>query len=146
VLNPAGWQIPALAGAISKAHARYKGEGIPDGVFVDIIEPHTPAGFFTYVGLQSCDTAVLTIRPVDVTRIEQFTVSSHIFGYLVTGILMGIDDQGHKIQAASEEIVYYYDPDGSGKFKMMTYAGALNFKIVIPDWVKQVRAPSETRR
>jgi hypothetical protein len=70
----------------------------------------------------------------------------HIFGYLVTGTLVGVDTQGHRIQAASEEIVYYYDPDGSGKFKIMKYAGALNFKIVIPDWAKQAPSPSKTRR
>lgn len=146
VLNHAGWEIPALAGAKLKAHARYKGAGIPEDVFVDIIESQSPEASFTYVGLRSCETAVLTIRPVDVTRIEQFTMNDHIFGYLVTGTLVGVDTQGHRIQAASEEIVYYYDPDGSGKFKIMKYAGALNFKIVIPDWAKQAPSPSKTRR
>ena len=29
------------------------------------------------------------------------------------------------------------DPDGSGKFTVMRYAGEMEFKIIVPEWAKQ---------
>jgi len=50
---------------------------------------------------------------------------------------VGITNDGHRIRAASEELLYYYDPDGSGRFTVMRYASEIFFKIVVPDWAKQ---------
>jgi hypothetical protein len=142
LLNRQGWEIPGLAKAIVKTHARYKAEGIPENVFIDIMESQAPEASFTYVGLKSCEIAVLNIRSVDVTKIERFTMNGHVFGYRVTGVIVGIDNQGHRIHAASEERAYFYDPDGSGDFSVMRYdPGDLIFRIIIPDWVKQAANP-----
>lgn len=90
------------------------------------------------LGFSPAIQAVLNIRSVDVTKIERFTMNGHVFGYRVTGTIAGVDNQGHRIHAGSDEYVYYYDPDGSGKFSIMRYdAGELTFKIIIPDWVKR---------
>jgi hypothetical protein len=138
LIDRQGWEIPGLAKTTVLTHAHYKSEGIPENVFIDIMESQAPEASFTYVGLQSCDTAVLNIRSIDVTKIERFTMNGHVFGYLVTGTISGFDNQGHRIHAGSEERAYYYDPDGSGKFSIMRYdAGELIFKIIIPDWVKR---------
>lgn len=138
LINHRGWEIPGLAKTTVLTHAHYKSEGIPENVFIDIMESQAPEASFTYVGLKSCDTVVLNIRSVDVTKIERFTMHGRVFGYRVTGTISGFDNQGHRIHAGSDEHVYYYDPDGSGKFSIMRYdAGELTFRIIIPDWVKQ---------
>lgn len=138
LLNPQGWDIPALAGATVKTRAHYNSEGIPENVFLEIMEPQTPAGSFTVVGLRSCDMAVLNVRSVDVTKIERFSINGRVFGYRVTGTLAGNDKDGRRLHFGSEERAYYYDADGSGKFSVMRYdTGELIFKIIIPEWVKQ---------
>jgi len=142
LLNPQGWDIPALAGATVKTRAHYNSEGIPENVLLEIMEPHTQAGFFTVVGLRTCDMAVLNVRSVDVTMIERFSINGRVFGYRVTGTLAGNDKDGRRIQFGSEERAYYYDPDGSGKFAMMRYdTGELIFKIIIPEWIKTPHFP-----
>lgn len=115
LIDRRGWEIPGLVKATVLLHAHYKSEGIPENVFIDIMESQAPEASFTHVGLQSCDTAVLNIRSIDVTKIERFTMNGHVFGYRVTGMIAGFDNQGHRIHAGSDEHAYYYDPDGSGQ-------------------------------
>lgn len=91
-----------------------------------------------FIGLRSAEVAQLNVRSVDVTSIERFTINNHVFGYRVTGVIAGFDNHGRRIHAGSVEIVYYYDPDGSGKFTVMNYdASSLAFRIIVPDWVKR---------
>jgi hypothetical protein len=137
LLNYQGWEIPGLAAATVKLHARYKSEGVPDNVFIDLMESQAPLVRLTFVGLKSCETAVISFRSIEVNRIERFIMNGHVFGYRVTGTIASVDNQGHRTLAGSDEIVYYYDPDGSGKFSVMRYdSSELTFKIIIPDWVK----------
>jgi len=138
LLNSDGWEIPGASEIVVKLHARYSAEGTPPNVFVDVIESHKPQAVFTYVGLESCDSARLVRKSIDVEKIERFAVKGRVFGYLVTGVLAGNDTKGHRIHFGSEERAYYYDPDGSGKFTRMRYdTGDLIFKIVVPDWVER---------
>lgn len=116
LIDRRGWKIPGLAKATVLIHAHYKSEGIPDNVFIDIMESQAPEASFTYVGLQSCDTAVLNIRSVDVTKIERFTMNGHAFGYRVTGTISGFDNQGHRIHAGSDEHVYSTIPTARANF------------------------------
>jgi hypothetical protein len=64
-------------------------------------------------------------------------MNDQVFGYLVIATVAANDHNGKRLFLGSQERIYYYDPDGSGKFKIMRYAGAMGFRIVIPDWVKQ---------
>ncbi|HLY27853.1 MAG TPA: hypothetical protein VKQ72_16015 [Aggregatilineales bacterium] len=138
LFKPLGWEIPGLSKAKAKTHGHYISEGIPENVLIDVFEVDAAQASLIFVGLKSCEMAQLNERSVDVSKIERFTMNGHIFGYRVTGTVAGFDKQGRRIHYGSEERVYYYDPNGSGKFSVMHYDnGELIFKIVVPDWVKQ---------
>jgi hypothetical protein len=138
LFKPTGWDIPGLSKATLKTHGHYVSEGVSENVFIDVLDSQGTEASLIFVGLKSCEMAQLNERSVDVTKIERFLMNNHVFGYRVTGTVAGFDKQGHRIHYGSEERVYYYDPDGSGRFSIMRYDnGDLIFKIVVPDWVKQ---------
>jgi len=138
LFKPNGWDIPGLSKATVKTHGHYVSKGIPENVFIDTLEAKAPEASLIFVGLKSCEMAQMNVRSIDVTKIERFMMNGHVFGYRVTGVVAGFDKQGRRIHYGSEERVYYYDPDGFGKFSVMRYDdGDLIFKIVVPDWVKQ---------
>ena len=143
-LNRSGWNIPGLSKAdVKTSHARYTSEGL-ENVYVDILEPTVPQDFITFVFIIS-GSAEVRNRPVDVTQIEQFMMNGHVFGYHVIATDAGFDKNGKRIHFGAQERVYYYDPDGSGKFTVMHNAGELFFKIIVPDWVKHTTT-SKTRK
>lgn len=143
LFNRSGWDIPGLKGAVLKVHAHYKSEGIPENVFMDILEPRIPEATITFAGPASGqpDRLYIVKRPVDVTKIERFMTNGHTFGYRITGVDAGYDENHKRTHLGSVEIVYYYDPDGSGTFSVQRDASPLLFKIIVPDWVKQVANP-----
>lgn len=139
VLNRKGWDIPGLSKTVTRtAHARYPAEGI-ENVFVDILESKATDSSVTLAIRYSNSNSRVEIvaKPVDVIQIQRFQIDNQVFGYLVTAVPVGIANDGHRIRAASEELLYYYDPDGSGRFTVMRYASEIFFKIVVPDWAKQ---------
>lgn len=142
LFNRSGWEIPGLKGAVSKLHGPYKSEGIPENVFIEILEPQTHESSITFAGPDSGQPDRLDIvnRSVNVLKIERFMMNGHVFGYRVTAEIAGYDKDHKRLHFGSVDIVYYYDPDGSGVFSVQRDAGALSFKIIVPDWVKQ--APS----
>ncbi len=138
LLNPNGWDIPGLSKAVVKTHGHYTSQGVPENVFVDGMEPTVPEATLMFVGLKSCEVAQLNLRSIDVTKVERFTMNGRIFGYRILGTIATLDEHGRRIHFGSQESVYYYDPDGSGKFSVMHYdTGELIFKIIVPDWVNQ---------
>jgi hypothetical protein len=76
-------------------------------------------------------------QPVDVRKVARYAINGHVFAYLINAQLVTITDKKERILVASEEQLYYYDPDGSGQFTVMRFADEMQFKPVIPDWVKQ---------
>jgi hypothetical protein len=139
LFNRSGWDIPGLKGAVLKVHGHYKSEDIPANVFIDILEPQVPEATITFAGPASGQPDRLQIvnRSVDVQKIERFMMNGHVFGYRITAEDAGYDKDHKRLHFGSVKIVYYYDPDGSGDFTVQRDAGALLFKIIVPDWVKQ---------
>jgi hypothetical protein len=131
-------EIPGISKSVVKTHGPYVGQGIPENVVVDVLESQAPQGSMMFVRLLSGERAQLYIRSVDVTLIQRFTMNGHVFGYLIEGIVADFDEQGRRIHFGSAERAYYYDPDGTGKFTVMRdVGGEMNFKIIVPKWVKQ---------
>jgi hypothetical protein len=141
IVDPRGWTIPGLSKTKTKlAHARYTSEGTPPDVFVDLLQPISPANSVFLVSRQSADRLEVRNQPADVSSISCFTMNGHAFGYLVIADLVAISENGKRVGVGTEERLYYYGPDGSGTFAVMRYAGELLFKIIVPDWVKQAKA------
>src|SRR2546422_8133769 len=136
-----GWEIPGLSRTVLRSHGRYTSEGIPDNVFVDILESQAPQASLMFVGQSSeASRMEISIRSIDVTKIERFEMNGNVFGYRITGVIAAFDDSGRRIHFGSEEHAYYYDPVGSGKFSVMHYdVGEVIFKIVVPEWAKQTK-------
>jgi hypothetical protein len=140
IFNPRGWTIPGLS-KTKLAHARYTTEGTPPDVFVDLVQPISPADSVFLVSRQSADRLEVRDQPADISSISRFTMNGHTFGYLVIADLVAITENGKRLGVGTEERLYYYDPDGSGTFTVMRNAGELQFKIIVPDWVKERRQP-----
>src|SRR3977135_68841 len=63
LLNYAGWAIPGLDNAMTKVtDAKVKMEGIPEGVFVDILEPRNPDAVVTLVKCVNDQLGRLEVR------------------------------------------------------------------------------------
>jgi hypothetical protein len=140
VLNRKGWDVPGLSKTITKtSHAHYA-PADPDNIFVDILESRVQADSITLVSCgDTSDRLEILTRPVEITEIQRFTSNDRVFGYLVTAVPVGEGKDGKIVHAASEERLYFYDSDGTGKFTLMRYAGEMFFKIIIPGWAKQKR-------
>jgi len=138
VFNRKGWNIPGLSKTKTRtSHARYS-QADYDSVFVDILESQAQEDSVTFVWCgDRTDRMEIAIRPVEIKEIQRFTSNDRVFGYLVTAVPIGKGTNGEVAHAASEDHLYFYDPDGSGKFTLMRYAGEMFFKITIPNWAKQ---------
>ena len=139
LFNSGGWDIPGLSGAELKGHGRYAGEGVPENVFVEILEPQNPEASLTLISRGPGDRIEVKNMPVDVTQIERYTMNGHVFGYHVIAVDAAYEN-GKRVHFGYQERVYFYDPDGSGKFSIRREAGELLFKIVIPDWAKRANS------
>lgn len=138
VLNRKGWNVPGLSQTITKtSHARFA-PADPDNIFVDILESRAQADSITLVSCgDTVDRMEILTRRVEITEIQRFTSNDRIFGYLVTAVPVSETKNGEMVHAASEERLYFYDPDGAGRFTIMRYAGDIFFKIIVPGWAKQ---------
>lgn len=139
VLNPKGWMIPGLSKVeITLKHARYATEGTPPNVFVDVLKPLSTSSSVFLVSRQLSDRLEIRDQPADISSISRFSMNGHVFGYLITADLVAVTKKGERLGLGTQERVYYYDPDGSGKLTVMRYVGGeMIFKIVVPDWVRQ---------
>jgi hypothetical protein len=139
LLNRSGWAIPAVANATTKiSGAKVKQEGLPDDVTVDVLEPRNPDGFITLVRCFPDQPGRLEVRnqPVRVKEIWRFKRNGRIFAYKVNAELTA--ENG--VTLGSAEVLLFYDPDGSGQFKLQRdVAGAK--PLFVPAWVVGARTP-----
>jgi hypothetical protein len=139
VSNRHGWKIPGLSKArIKEAPHPALDPEMPD-LLLEVLVPISPADYMTLVGNARGKIGMLEVfdEAVDVTSIQRFILNDHVFGYLVTATIAGNDSKDKRIHFGSVERIYYYDADGSGKFTVMQDAGSMEFRIVVPEWVKQ---------
>jgi hypothetical protein len=147
LFNRRGWRIPGLSSAKrAEAPHRYKTDEGQD-LSLDVLKPVSPADSVILAFGVAGPVGRLEIQDqaADILKIARYTISGHVFAYLVSAQLVTITDKKERIGVASEEQLYYYDPDGSGQFTVMRFADEMQFKPVIPDWVKQSKKALTTQ-
>jgi hypothetical protein len=73
-----------------------------------------------------------------VTEILRFEMNGHVFAYRVTAVPVSIGKNGSRDPLGSQEILAFYDIDGSGRFTVMRDAGGFEpFVPFVPNWVKR---------
>jgi hypothetical protein len=140
LLNQVGWAIPALDRAVPKVvDAKVKMPGIPEDVFVDILEPGNHDAVVTLVRCVSDQPGRVEVRnqPIRVKELLRFKKYGRVFAYRINAGLIG----GNGVALGTAEVLLFYDPDGSGRFTIQRdVAGAL-IPIIVPAWVQELRAP-----
>jgi len=138
ITNDEGWKIPGLPKGKKRAFSAPTPHLQMEGVTVQAIRPDSRATKLTLVSCGEGWPNAVAVREqfVEVTKLIEYSRNRRIFGYRVNAALLG--KGAPRSHLGSMEILYFYDPDGDGRFKIMRYAGDLSFRIVVPDWVKKV--------
>jgi hypothetical protein len=72
--------------------------------------------------------------------VAEIDYDGHVFAYLISGIGVYRDQEGHERALGSAKFAMWYDDDGSGRFKKVIWTPTL--PPTIPAWVYSKNQPS----
>jgi hypothetical protein len=137
--KPEGWNIPGLAGAVTRSQSTEQ-----DGrILVETMKPGAPAASIMVVACASDTPGRLEIheQTVDVQELRRYSAHGRVFAYRVNAGHVSISGRT-RIALGAAEVLMYYDTDGGGLFKLREYGSSVPYGLRVPDWV---RVPAGTR-
>jgi hypothetical protein len=137
--NPSGWMIPGLQAASVKWRSEVKGA---QGDFVTELQPIEPK---TWLTLPVCpreneSQPKFEQIPIQIARLWRFETGKAVYAYRLEYIDESIDLTGTRRDRGTEAAVFFYDIDGSGRFRIMKYGLSKDQSWVrpafVPEWAK----------
>jgi hypothetical protein len=140
LFNRTGWKIPGLEGATARVTgAQLKAEGVPPGVFADLLEPKVRAASVTlaYCVVTSAGRIEIREQPVDVLKLLRFSMNGRVFAYEAMAGFTGLSGE-NRVALGTSVTLFYFDEDGSGRFAVQRGAAppGAQIKLWIPEWAK----------
>jgi hypothetical protein len=136
IINAKGWAIPGLRGAKEQGKGLVMtGIGIDD-VVAQSLRPNSRVEQLTLVSRSKETRGAVELREqaLQVDSIVQYRRYGRVFAYKIKAPLLG--SSSPRSHLGSVELLYFYDPEGGGRFSVMRYAGEVGFVPVVPAWVK----------
>jgi hypothetical protein len=133
--NPAGWDIPGLADSkVVRSEGPSSVAGV-SGVFADALDLREKRAslLVLYCDPKHPGRLVMRDQPVNVRSITRFRRNQRVFAYRVVADRVEVAG-GEWREVGQSETLIYYDVDGSGTFKLRSWATL--FTLEVPDWVK----------
>ncbi len=86
---------------------------------------------------ESSDRFIYECRPVHMDFINVYVKHYHVFAISFFAVTMGIEDNGKRVMLGEGTEVFFYDIDGSGRFKLLRYSEGIQTQLIVPDWVNR---------
>jgi hypothetical protein len=142
VYNAGGWSIPGVPSPSTHLPVSSASPIEPGKVRREEVTPKQREVMVTYVECDRREAARLRLvtGPFRVLHVFRYSKGTRVFAYAVD---LGVEevDRGRRVLFGSAVSYYYYDPDGSGVFRVMRKWGIDPMIDPTPEWGKQKEVP-----
>ena len=135
-----GWKIPRLSKVLA---GRAEKEEKLDLESLSVIArsfqlESSPGGGYRVLFLsRENETNYITWRSIGPRTITTYAVGKRVFGVLIDGVVELTDPKTGQGGTGGEVRLYYEDPDGSGRWKLLLENLPFNFQPEIPEWARK---------
>jgi hypothetical protein len=143
VRNDDGWVIP---GVTDRAAAKTRGPDAKAGLWFQNLDAKPGLTQLTLVGCVDGDPSRIRIQNsiLQILSVREHLFGSRPFAYTVLFSETAIEG-GKRVPTGSAIRLFFYDPDGTGLYKVQLDASDVGFEIVVPEWVKRPQAGDDGR-